>query len=155
MFISIYSGVTGRLKFDSLWLPPEVLVDGDYYMVELGEDNERILEQVELNGPGVMVCLEYKDYYHRGKSYMWNGKKYLRWSKALEPEYKWRENGMEQMYMHPESGAVDTEAGWKADFEDYMERGALDEWGGHTWDARLIPVVQGADGQWVMGRLYN
>lgn len=150
MFVSIYSGVTGRMMFASLLLPPAVLVDGDYYMVELGEINESILARVELNGPGVMVSLDGRDYYHRGESCMKNGKMYLRWNRRVEPEYKWKkEVKMTQYYMHPESGAVDTAENWQSDFMDYKKRDALDEWGADTWDAHLVRVVRDEDGNWV------
>lgn len=150
MFVSIYSGVTGRMVFDSLLLPSEVLVDGDHYMAELGEVNERILARVELNGPGVMVSLGGRDYYHRGESCMRNGRMYLRWARLVEPEYKWkRDIKMTQYYMNPETGSVDTAADWQSDFMDYKKRGALDEWGGDTWDAHLVRVVMDAGGNWV------
>lgn len=85
MFVSIRS----KTKHDSLWLPPTVLVDDGYYLVELDEINAGILERVEGDGPGVMVSLEGELHCHRGALSYRDGKKYLRWDPKSIRDYNW------------------------------------------------------------------
>lgn len=52
-------------------------------------------------------------------------------------------------WMHPETGSVDTEENWKADFEKFKMRGRLDEWGSNAWNTHLVHVVMDSNGEWI------
>lgn len=88
MFVCIRS----KDKSDDMWVAPEILCAPDgYYLIELDEYNARILEDVEGDGPGVMVHLpETGDVYsYRGAAHYEKGKTYLRWDAHCIRDWAW------------------------------------------------------------------
>lgn len=72
--------VRNKTRHEELLLPPAILVEDDYCYVELDERSARVVEELEGDGPGVMVNVGPVDlYYHRGALSYRNGKTYLRW----------------------------------------------------------------------------